>query len=610
MKKRFSAWVLALAMLCTVMPIAAAAPEDDTAVIGGVGSITALASHESDHISVITRDEVPAGAEILEVTEASAMTRQSLSNAKAPADEMETMQVNYSAQTEQSQAGEYVCSDFTTYGEQLPELVYVYETNNGKSYIYAGKMMKKIYDNVMADLAKGYNSVIFKNTTGNSGDMNAFFNNRSVQNLGRTVTMPKGFTDEVYDDLMREMSWILYRCVDFDSTDMFFSNGYAYYAYIRNGNSCKMWVAPLCYKQYETLTERRNLKQQMDAQVNEIVKQAAAYPLAYDKIRFIHDWLCLHNEYNYDAMNNSRYGIDVSGGPWSSTGAILSHTGVVVSPVCESYSRAFQLICKKAGIQAAVITSDNGPDKDTHMWSNVRYGAYWSGVDVTWDDGSGSDYNYEYFMIPVNGMQGHTMDDPSFSTWMPYPQLSAISDSSILPYYDVPIGFWGTPYVQYVYDHQYMSGMSSVIFGTHNAVTRAQFATILYSLAGKPETYYEPLYKDVPQGQWYTNAIMWANQEDIATGYASGNFGVNDPISREQIALMLYKYADGTPVGVDHLVAFPDVEEVDDWAYEGLNWAVSSEIIGGNADGTLAPQGKAVRVQCAVMITKLAQQAA
>ena len=240
------------------------------------------------------------------------------------------------------------------------------------------------------------------------------------------------------------------------------------------------------------------------------------------------------------------------------------------------------------------------------MWSNVRYGQYWSGVDVTWDDGFGNDYNYEYFMIPVNGMQGHTMDDPQFSPWLQYPALSAIPDASILPYYDVPAGFWGEPYVQYVYANQYMSGMSSVIFGTHNAVTRAQFATILYSLAGRPSVYYEPLYKDVPQGEWYTDAIMWANAEGIATGYASGKFGVNDPISREQIALMLYKYKDGSPEAGDFLYSFDDSYNVDYWAEEAMNWAVANEIISGTPDNRLDPLGKALRVQCAVMISKIA----
>ena len=140
----------------------------------------------------------------------------------------------------------------------------------------------------------------------------------------------------------------------------------------------------------------------------------------------------------------------------------------------------------------------------------------------------------------------------------------------------------------------------------NRAVTRAQFATILYSLAGKPEVDYEPVYSDVPGNEWFAAPIMWAKEEGIATGYASGKFGVNDPISREQIALMLYKYKDGEPADGDYLSGFPDAYQTDDWGYEGLNWAVEQNIMSGNANGTLDPLGKATRVQCAVMISKIA----
>ena len=609
MKKRFSAWVLALAMLCTVIPFAAAAPAEDTAVVGGVGAVTDFTQNESDNIRLTTIDDVPAGAEVLEAVEASKQTKQMIAAKKTDRKNIETNQVNYSVPTEQQI--NHSASMFSTYGEQLPNLVYEVMDQNGKTmYIAVGSVLKKIYDNVMADLKKGYDSAIFKAAVSPSGDMGAYYDNKAVQNLGLTVTFPKGLTDERYNEIMQDMNWVLYRCVDFDSTDLFFSNGYAFYAFNQQGNSCKMWVAPLCYKEYETLKERTEMKKRLDAEVASVVRQASAYPLAYDKMKFFHDWLCLHNEYNYDAINNQgdmNYAFEVSGSPWSSAGAMLSHTGYTTGPVCESYSRAFQLLCSKAGIKAAVITSDNGPGKDTHMWSNVRYGQQWTGVDVTWDDSSDDQFSHLYFMTEINNTQGHTLDDPYFSWWAKYPQLSVIENAALLPYYDVSHKFWGKTYIQYVYDHQYMSGMNCVTFGTYTNVTRAQFATILYSMAGKPEVSYEPLYKDVPKGQWFTDAVMWANKEGIATGYASGKYGGKDPITREQIALMLYQYADGAPVEEDRLSAFPDRDRVHGWAAEALGWAVEEEILRGNANGTLDPRGKATRAQCAVMISKLAQ---
>ena len=612
MKKRFTAWLLAVAMMCSVVPMAFAAnepePSTELPVSGGVGSVTELTSGKlDDNIKLITMDEVPADAEVLEVEEASLAGNQNY--ASKDETKFEVGQVNYSAEANDENFAELTTTQFSSYGVQLPNLVYTVDTNKGTKYIKVGTVLKKVYDNVMADLRKGYNSVIFQKATGADNQTAAmnYRNNSSVKNLGAYVSFPTGFTANVYEQLMRDMSWVVYRCVDMDSTDMFFSNGFAFYAYQQydNRHTGRIWVAPLCYKGYTTLTQRKNLKAALDREVASVVKQAEVYLRAYDKIKFFHDWLCKNNSYNYAAVSNNNYPDTVSGAAWSSTGAMLSHTGMVPGPVCESYSRALQLLCSKVGINATVVTSDSGE----HMWSNLRYGQFWSGVDVTWDDGEGSQYNYNYFMKKVNNMSGHAMDDPNFVPWLQYPALTQINNSAVLPYYDVPKGFWGEKYIQYVYDKNLMSGMNCVNFGVSRALTRAQFATILYNMAGKPNVAYTPKFKDVPNGQWYTKAVLWVNEKKIASGYANGNFGINDPITREQIALMLYKFMNGTPVATDHISRYPDASSVDGWARTAMNWAIENKIISGvkNANGTysLDPIGRATRTQCATMITKV-----
>ena len=235
-----------------------------------------------------------------------------------------------------------------------------------------------------------------------------------------------------------------------------------------------------------------------------------------------------------------------------------------------------------------------------------------TGVDVTWDDGSENSYNYDYLFQRVNNMSGHVMDDQNFVDWLEYPELSVVSDWKILPFYDVADAasssseFWGKPYIQYVYEQNYMSGLTCVNFGINTSLTRAQFAQILYSIAGKPEVTYINHFSDVPAGQWYTNAVVWADSNDIAHGVSDTRFGVNDAITREQLALMLYKYMGAPYVEEGYIDSFADADEVSDWALTAMNWAVRDGVMNGTNKNELQPTGKATRTATAVMISKVA----
>ena len=337
----------------------------------------------------------------------------------------------------------------------------------------------------------------------------------------------------------------------------------------------------------------------------EIVKGASVYSRAYDKIKYFDAWLCSHNSYNDDAGSSSSgadyYAEKISGTPWSSVGAILSSSNSSVKgPVCEGYSRAFQLLCSKVGIQATNVVSDSG----WHMWNNLRYGNYWTGMDVTWNDSSGTK---NYFCKTVNNTSGHYLDDADFYTWFTYPRLSVISSSRILPYYDVPGDFWGREYIQKVYDKNYMVGTDCVTFGPNNKVTREQFVQILYSMAGQPSVSYEARFSDVPAGKWYTNAVMWASQNGVVNGYPNGTFGVGKAIRRQDLALILYNYKNQPAAATIDLDArFVDADMIYDYAYDAINWAVASGVMSGDNKGKLNPQGTATRAQTATMISKIA----
>ena len=179
---------------------------------------------------------------------------------------------------------------------------------------------------------------------------------------------------------------------------------------------------------------------------------------------------------------------------------------------------------------------------------------------------------------------------------------------------DVQPGAWYVSAVQYAYDNGIMGGKSETIFAPEANLTRAEFATVLYSQSGKPSVTYRPVFKDVEEGAWYTNSVLWAYDNSIVSGYANGNFGTSDNITREQLALMMYKYAKvkgyDTTAESGILQNFSDEAKISTWAREAIQWAASHGIMSGKGNGAdgkplLDPQGNATRAECAAMMKKM-----
>ena len=176
---------------------------------------------------------------------------------------------------------------------------------------------------------------------------------------------------------------------------------------------------------------------------------------------------------------------------------------------------------------------------------------------------------------------------------------------SAAAYPDVNSGDWFYQYVQDVSDKGLMSGYSDTgKFGPNDKLTRGQFATILWRMEGSPEVEYNGQFPDVAYGQFYTTPAAWASANGIITGYSSnGCFGPNDNINREQMATILYRY-DGSPsVDVSSFAGFPDAGSVNEFAKNGIAYAVSNKILTGD-NGNLVPQGHVVRAVCATMISR------
>lgn len=192
--------------------------------------------------------------------------------------------------------------------------------------------------------------------------------------------------------------------------------------------------------------------------------------------------------------------------------------------------------------------------------------------------------------------------------------LSIINQGSMLTgvdaFWDVHKEGWYYPYVEYMYDRGIMTGLNSHLFGVEENLARAQFATTVHRLAGSPEVGYESLFSDVSEGLFYTTPAIWAHKNGIMTGYdADGRFGGTDDITREQMAAILYRYAQSNGWNVserEDLGSFPDAGNVQEFATESMQWAVAVGLIQGD-QGRLNPQGSASRVHCAAILTRFMQ---
>ena len=183
-----------------------------------------------------------------------------------------------------------------------------------------------------------------------------------------------------------------------------------------------------------------------------------------------------------------------------------------------------------------------------------------------------------------------------------------------LPFTDVPEGAWYADAAAYVYEHGLMAGTSATTFAPDATTSRSMIATILWRMAGSPVVNYAMNYTDVTQGQWYSEAIRWTASEGIVGGYGNGLFGTNDPITREQFAAMLYRFAQeqGYDVSIGentNILSYTDVADLSEYAISAMQWAVGAGIINGTGDGsTLSPHGQATRAQAAVMLMRFCEE--
>lgn len=173
---------------------------------------------------------------------------------------------------------------------------------------------------------------------------------------------------------------------------------------------------------------------------------------------------------------------------------------------------------------------------------------------------------------------------------------------------DVESSAWYAEDVAFVTEQGLMNGIGNNKFGPNETTTRAMIATILWRMEGSPAPKESSGFKDVPDGQWYSDAVAWMKEANLTNGQGNNEFGTNDPINREALATFMYRYwmekgGDGENYGnYGTFDGYTDYEKVSDWARKPLLWAIKYPIISGKAGAKLDPQGKATRAEFAAML--------
>ena len=210
----------------------------------------------------------------------------------------------------------------------------------------------------------------------------------------------------------------------------------------------------------------------------------------------------------------------------------------------------------------------------------------------------------------ANGTYTFTMPDGQVTVTATFVETEAPVAE---PFIDVAEGDWFYDAVVYAYQNELMDGVGGNRFAPNSETTRAQLVTILYRLEGEPTVSGDLPFTDVEAGIWYTDAILWAAQNNIVNGVSDTEFAPGDEITRQQLVTILYRYAEAKGYDVSasaDLSGYPDADQVQDYAQPAMAWAVAENIIQGMEDGTLKPAGNASRAQIATILMRFCEDVA
>ena len=170
---------------------------------------------------------------------------------------------------------------------------------------------------------------------------------------------------------------------------------------------------------------------------------------------------------------------------------------------------------------------------------------------------------------------------------------------------DVPADSWYAAAVEYCRENGFMAGTSAGRFEPNGTMTRAMLATALYRHAGEPAVTGTDSFTDTAKNIWYSNAVLWASQREIISGYGNGLFGPDDPVTREQIVTILWRMA-GSPAA-EGVESFADRSEISSYAVTAVAWARQNGVVNGKDGNRFDPKGNATRAEVAVILSNHAK---
>ena len=210
-----------------------------------------------------------------------------------------------------------------------------------------------------------------------------------------------------------------------------------------------------------------------------------------------------------------------------------------------------------------------------------------------------------------------------FALWYPDESFSGSIDEIYMdrdktvyaawePFADAAPGDWFYGDLVYVYENGLMDGVSETLFAPDGAVTRGMIVTIMHRLEGGPVVDYLLPFADVDEGAWYAEAVRWAASEGIVTGVSETAFAPDEPVTREQLAAILWRYAKykGHDVSIGestNILSYTDFAEISEYAIPAMQWACGEGIITGSGEGVLNPRGGASRAEAAAMLARFAK---
>ncbi len=278
----------------------------------------------------------------------------------------------------------------------------------------------------------------------------------------------------------------------------------------------------------------------------------------------------------------------------------------------EKFTMSFQLQEGSAvydGESLIILRLDNGVKDDFVFYFPIHYDAVSKKYTGTGSLGGWGEGNEEA-EVSVSSISLYNKDNSLRNTILNTGGALSGFDfhytKALYPFQDIAPGAWYQNAVDFVNYHKLMTGLTPDTFSPASTLSRAQFATILYRMEKSPEVEYTTKFPDVLDGEFYTSAVLWASSEGIITGYEDGRFGPADTITREQMAVMMFRYAryknyDNTDIA--DLTGFPDYSAVSTFALEAMGWANFNGLVTGD-NGKLNPQGEAARAVCAAVIMR------